>query len=165
MKRIAIFGTGKPAEYYAAHHDFGQDQVEAFVEIKKSRETFHGKPVISVAELDNRYDEIHMANSYLETLDAVLAHGIPAEKIIFCNAVLFQQYLDRAEGEVSFPFRYNRREAEEYEKYVGIRVGRGFYILTVPPPHQPSFRLRRIFRPKNPKSLIPKRVCSRNASR
>lgn len=75
MKKIAIYGTGKTASYYFDHHDFSQEEIVCFIENKKSKDSFMGKPVISVADSLSGIDEIHMANSYLETLVALLGNG------------------------------------------------------------------------------------------
>ena len=50
MKKIAIYGTGRVAEYIMNNYDFKGEKLSLFIETKKSREEFLGYPVIDLKD-------------------------------------------------------------------------------------------------------------------
>ena len=62
MKKIAIYGTGRVAEYFMNNYDFKGEKLSLFIETKKSREEFLGYPVIDLKFIL----QIHMQIQYLQ---------------------------------------------------------------------------------------------------
>ncbi len=100
MKNVYIYGTGRIGNRYynsVSHHQFN---VLGFVETKKSMETFRNLPVYSVDEIiNNDYDEIHLANMYLDTFIELEKRNISQQKIVICNYDLYLQYAQYTKGQ------------------------------------------------------------------
>ena len=66
MKKIAIYGTGRVAEYFMNNYDFKGEKLSLFIETKKSREEFLGYPVIDLKDATDDIDIIYFANTYAD---------------------------------------------------------------------------------------------------
>lgn len=120
MKKVLIYGTGKAADYYFEHHDFvgSNELVVGFVETRKTKDYFKEKHVYSVSEIDIlEWDEIHVASSYLEVLWELEKENVPTSKIVLCNQMLKDLYVETEHTE-TVEIAYNREDAEDYEKTV-----------------------------------------------
>lgn len=125
MKRIVIYGTGKVGRYYKDNHVDSSEEIVAFIETNKKKDIFLGLPVYSLDEMELfEWDEIHVANSYVETLYALLNKGVDKDRIVICNEKLANDY---AVINNLLDIRYNRKIAREYE--IQIESDSGFVVM------------------------------------
>ena len=81
MKKILIYGTGIIAERYY-NSVLGDTEVIAFIETKKLKQCFLGKPVLSVNEIiELNYEEIVIAHTHIECVELLLNMGVDWRKI------------------------------------------------------------------------------------
>lgn len=113
MKKIAIYGTGRVAEYFMNNYDFKGEKLSLFIETKKSREEFLGYPVIDLKDATDDIDIIYFANTYADTVFAALEQGINPEKMVVVNKLLWETFIAR-NGEKNV--KYISEFAEKYEK-------------------------------------------------
>ena len=113
MKKIAIYGTGRVAEYFMNNYDFKGEKLSLFIETKKSREEFLGYPVIDLKDATDDIDIIYFANTYADTVFAALEQGINPEKMVVVNKLLWETFIAR-NGEKNV--KYMSEFAEKYEK-------------------------------------------------
>ena len=100
-KNIYIYGTGRIGNRYYNTLNNNQLNVLGFIETKKTMDTFRSLPVYSLTDaIENRFDEIHVANTYLDTLLALLAQKVDTDKIVICNFDLYLQYAAYCNGKV-----------------------------------------------------------------
>ena len=116
MKKVAIYGTGKVAEYFLERHDFDNEKLECFVETEKSKDSFHDYPVIGIGQIDKEIDVLYFANSYVDTVFCALERGIPKERIVICNEALQNKYVLKNAGVLDLV--YEKSFADEYEKHI-----------------------------------------------
>ena len=112
MKKIAIYGTGRVAEYFMNNYDFKGEKLSLFIETKKSREEFLGYPVIDLKDVTDDIDIIYFANTYADTVFAALEQGINPEKMVVVNKLLWETFIAR-NGEKNV--KYISEFAEKYE--------------------------------------------------
>ncbi len=106
MKKIFIYGTGRIGNRYYNTIQDESIEIIGFIETKKSMEFFRGLPVYSVDEAINySFDEIHVANTYLDTLLELLERHISKEKIYICNFDLYLQYAAHSNGRTDIAFK------------------------------------------------------------
>lgn len=129
MKKVLIYGTGKTADYLVNHHSFRNETIVGVVETEKVSEMWGGYKVHSIGDVCKvEYDEIWLANCYIETLDACFENGILREKIVICNKRLCDLYCDRVG---MLDLKYYKNDSEEYEQYVrAYELSRCNKILT-----------------------------------
>lgn len=101
--KILIYGAGRTGLRY---WESISDQVIGFLETKKKVKTFCGLPVYGLDELENvDFDEIHLANIYVETLYLLLEKNVPKDKIVVGNYKLYMEYAKkRGTGDIRFSF-------------------------------------------------------------
>ena len=72
-----------------------------------------GYEVYSITDVGGiEYDEIWLANSYIETLEECIRRGIDKEKIVICNKILCKEYCNKTG---ILDIKYLVKEAEKYE--------------------------------------------------
>ncbi len=102
--KILIYGAGRTGLQYSK--SIPSENVIGFLETRKEHEKFCGLPVYGLEELGKLdYDEIHVANVYVETLYALLARSVSKKKIVIANYRLFIDYVSReGYGDIRFSF-------------------------------------------------------------
>ena len=63
MKKVAIYGTGKAAQYFAEHHEFSGEELQYYVETEKKKESFRNHNIIGIREIDLSLDVVYVVNS------------------------------------------------------------------------------------------------------
>lgn len=113
MKKIAVYGVGRVAEYFMSNYDLRGEKVTLFIETQRSREEFWGCPVIELKDIPNDIDTIYFANTYADTIFAALKKEISPDKMIVVNKLLWETFIAR---KGSKEIIYDSKFAEEYEK-------------------------------------------------
>lgn len=86
MKKILIWGTGKIAEKFVENQY--NAEIIGFIETKKSKDTYEGKPVYDSGQIPKEYDYIVVANTYAtEIYDLCMNLGIDISTLIFLKGV------------------------------------------------------------------------------
>ena len=94
-KRILIYGTGIFGKWYREE----MRGVEGFVDSTNGGYELMGLPVYKVTELDGvGYDEIHVANFYLDTVLNLFKAGVPKDKIVIAYPDLADIYREHNGG-------------------------------------------------------------------
>lgn len=106
MKKIFIYGTGRIGNRYYNTIQGSSIKIVGFIETQKSTESFRGIPVYSVGEaIHYSFDEIHVANTYLDTLLELLKRNVPKEQIYICNYDLYLQYAGYCNGKMDLSYK------------------------------------------------------------
>lgn len=102
MKRILIYGTGKNAVRETERCNSLGDSLIGFCETEKKKDIFLGYKVYNADEvIDIDFDEIHIANTHIETLEKCINLGINRSKIVLVlpevkgDHNIFLEYLKR----------------------------------------------------------------------
>ena len=86
MKKILVWGTGKIARKFVENQC--NAEIIGFIETKKSKDTYGGKPVYDSRQIPGVYDYIVVANTYAtEIYDLCLELGIDTSTLIFLKGV------------------------------------------------------------------------------
>lgn len=81
-KKILIYGIGIVAKQYATTIDENKYEIIGYLETKRSKDEFNGNDVYELADIENlEFDEIKIANTHYETIEALLKLGIASNKI------------------------------------------------------------------------------------
>ena len=92
MEKISIYGTGKVADYFMQEHDFSDEEIVEFIETNPTLSMYKGIKMVSVENMNDKVDKIYLANSYIDTLNALLVKRIERSKIVVCNTKLWREY-------------------------------------------------------------------------
>lgn len=125
MEKISIYGTGKVADYFMQEHDFSDEEIVEFIETNPTLSMYKGIKLVSVENMNDKVDKIYLANSYIDTLNALLVKRIERSKIVVCNTKLWREYsyANMESGGVT----YDKTMAEKYEKMYGCKC-----VITFP---------------------------------
>lgn len=86
MKKILIWGTGKIAKKFLENQC--NAEIIGFIETKKSKDTYEGKPVYDCRQIPIEYDYIVVANAYAtEIYDLCMNLGVDSSTLIFLKGV------------------------------------------------------------------------------
>ena len=90
MKRLLIWGTGNCARKFIENGYAGK--IIGFIETKKSRSEFMGKPVYGCDEIPEQYDYLIVANSYVNEIYALcVERHMDLDRVIFLYGVKEQK--------------------------------------------------------------------------
>ena len=102
--KILIYGAGRTGIRYLESLPYGE--VIGFLETVKKQETFRGYPVYDIKDLkDLSYDEIHLANVYVDTLYELIRANVVKNKIVIGSYRIYIEYA-RREGVCDFKFTF-----------------------------------------------------------
>lgn len=111
MKRILIYGTGENAVLEQKRCLSCGDDLIGFIETHKTKDKFMDLPVYNADELTKLiFDEVHIANRYIETIDTCLKLGIEEQRIVVCSPEvkgdhhLFLEFLKRNKYKCNIKF-------------------------------------------------------------
>ncbi len=111
MKKVLIYGTGDIAVLEQKRCLSCNVELAGFVETHKTKDVFLNLPVYNADEIPKLiFDEIHIANSHIETIDTCLQLGIDEGKIVVCSPEvkgdhhLFLEYLKRNNYQCNIKF-------------------------------------------------------------
>ena len=95
--KVLVYGVGRESLRYKL--TLLKDYVVGFLETKKTRKEFCSLPVFDIREISEiDYDEIHIANTHVETIYNLLSLGIPKQNIVIGNYKCYMKYIQREGG-------------------------------------------------------------------
>ena len=133
MMKILIYGTGKLA-LEKMNSLSSAMELKGFVETQKNREEFMGFPVYNVDEIKHiPYDEIHVANTHIETLEHLLNMNVKKNKI-----VLFAPHIC---GDRHLLLEYFKKTGHVMDIRFdgGLVVSRASFVSGIPYTHEMDF--------------------------
>lgn len=87
MKRIYIYGTGKYAESFLLETCNTDYEIVGFIETNPTKESFDGKKLIKLNQIDEQFDYIVVASSFVKAIEENMQKNrITKERVIYLES-------------------------------------------------------------------------------
>ena len=122
MRRILVYGIGINANFLVDHIPVYDEKIVGFVQTEKEVDIWKGLPVYSFDEINQVvFDEIWIANGFIETLDKCLQKGIEKDRIVVCNMDVYNRYSNKNRF---VDVKYMKTAAEMFDSYINSRCSK-----------------------------------------
>jgi len=130
--KILIWGTGHWAESFLLMSGVEEERIVGYVESRKSKEIYRGKPVYASDEVKGLdFDVIIIANSFVEeVMEEIERQGIESEKVVFLalsKIGIKERTDDVAMSSRSASYQYDFSGKESSKIWISFVGGNGVY--------------------------------------